>query len=58
VVHLLIVAVVIGIGIGIGRQLVTGRRPGHHPPPGWYSDPWQLHTWRWWNGAWTDFTQD
>jgi membrane protease YdiL (CAAX protease family) len=27
------------------------------PPPGWYSDPWNVAQWRWWDGwAWTGYT--
>ena len=50
----LIRAVAVGVGIGIGRQLVAPRPT----PPGWYPDPWRLHTWRWWDGAWTGWTHD
>ena len=29
------------------------------PPPGWYTDPWGLAPWRWWDGtAWTGFDRD
>ncbi len=27
------------------------------PPPGWYSDPWQVARWRWWDGqTWSGYT--
>ncbi len=27
------------------------------PPSGWYSDPWHVGSWRWWDGnAWTGYT--
>ena len=27
------------------------------PPPGWYSDPWHVARWRWWDGRiWTGYT--
>ena len=56
-IDVLLRAVAVGVGVRVGMELV-GNRPHHHPPVGWYSDPWREHTWRWWNGTWTGHTHN
>jgi membrane protease YdiL (CAAX protease family) len=36
---------------------VATREHSSLPPAGWYSDPWRITNWRWWDGAtWTGYT--
>jgi integrase len=56
VIDVLLRAVAVGVGVRLGQRLVAPRRCT--PSPGWYADPWRLHTWRWFDGAWTGWTYD
>jgi hypothetical protein len=47
----------VGMLLGIVGVLVAAAAPARHPMaavPGWYPDPWQQTTWRWFDGyQWT-----